>query len=123
MIISAPKRNSKILSKRKSELNKIKVKEAEIVEYYLNRLRKEISSEDSVLYARPCRNARISNCNWKNSKPTRPRGRISQPDDFDDDAIGSELKAERKDQIIQHIDKLEEEIRSETLTYNQYHQK
>lgn len=46
MIISAPKRNSKILSKRKSELNKVKVKEAEIVEYYLNRLRKEISESE-----------------------------------------------------------------------------
>lgn len=110
---------------KKSELNKVKVKEAEIVEYYLNRLRKEISESEGFRSLREALQEREDlKLQLEELKANPTTGEeYSQPDDFDDDAIGSELKAERKDQIIQHIDKLEEEIRSETLTYNQYHQK
>ncbi|MDD4077138.1 MAG: hypothetical protein PHT03_04095 [Bacilli bacterium] len=121
----AEKKYQDFNNSKKSELSKVKAKEAEIVEYYLNRLRKEIQESEGFRPFRSALQEREDLQQQLEDLKTKPvtDNEYPFPDSLDDSAIGFELKTERKDQIELYIDKLEEAIRSETLTYNQYHQK
>ena len=110
---------------KQAELNKVKVKEAEIVEYYLNRLRKEIAESEGFRSFREALQEREDlKIQLEELKANPAEGEEPAfPADLDDAAIGNELKTERKDQLLQQIESLEEEIRAANLTYNQSHQK
>jgi len=110
---------------KKSELSTIKAKEAEILEYFLNRLRKEIQEGEgfqefrNVQLERDELSQQLAELRAKPVAEEVPTQLIK----LDEEEIKEELSIERKDQIELTIEKLESEIEEHTESYRQLYQK